>query len=73
MNVVVRGTIIAGTLSADRLKGATVDEALDLLDQRVLPEEQPLITKGRLAVSTLPFLGGAKFADMYERYKALGG
>lgn len=61
------------TISADRLKGATVDEALDMLDQRVLPEEKSLVTKGRLAVSTLPFLGGAKFADMYERYKALGG
>jgi uncharacterized membrane protein YqiK len=61
------------TLSADRLKGATVDEALDMLDQRVLPEEKPLVTKGRLAVSTLPFLGGAKFADIYDRYKALGG
>lgn len=61
------------TLSADRLKGATVDEVLDMLDARVTPEEKPLVTKGRLAVSTLPFLGGAKFADMYERYKALGG
>ncbi len=61
------------TLPADRLKIATVDEALDMLDERVLPEEKPLVTKGRLAVSTLPFLGGAKFADIYERYKALGG
>jgi uncharacterized membrane protein YqiK len=61
------------TLPADRLKTATVDDALDMLDERVLPEEKPLVTQGRLAVSTLPFLGGAKFADMYERYKALGG
>jgi hypothetical protein len=63
-------SLVDRTLDVNKLKGKTVNQVLNQLEDKVAEADRPLVAQARAMLVLLPFVADADFESIYLRYAA---